>query len=98
MPASSQITRASEITRTGRYHDVVSDSPFIVGPETAGLRLDKFLAGEDRLGSRRRASVALERGKVFVNDVEVTLEDGGRRLRDGDQVRVWMDRPGSAHR
>ena len=98
MPASSQITRASEITRTGRYHDYVSNSPFVVGPGEAGLRLDKFLAGEDRLGSRRRASVALQRGKVFVNDVEAAVEDGGRRLEDGDRVRIWMDRPGSAHR
>ncbi|HVQ16255.1 MAG TPA: RluA family pseudouridine synthase [Vicinamibacterales bacterium] len=76
----------------------MSKLPFVVGPADAGLRLDKFLAGEDRLGSRRRASVALERGKVFVNDVEATLEDGGRRLEDGDRVRIWMDRPGSAHR
>lgn len=76
----------------------MSDSPFVVGPADSGLRLDKFLAGQDRLGSRRRASVALERGKVFVNDVEATLADGSRRLKDGDRVRVWMDRPGSAHR
>jgi 23S rRNA pseudouridine1911/1915/1917 synthase len=76
----------------------VSDSPFVVGSTDSGLRLDKFLAGEDRLGSRRRASIALERGKVFVNDVEATLADGGKRLNTGDRVRIWMDRPGSAHR
>ena len=39
---------------------------------------------------------ALERGKVFVNDVEVALADAARRLAAGDVVRVWMDRPGSA--
>ncbi len=62
------------------------------------MRLDRFLAGPGQLGSRGRASNALERGKVFVNDVEVTPADAGRRLQAGDRVRVWMDRPGSAHR
>jgi 23S rRNA pseudouridine1911/1915/1917 synthase len=76
----------------------VGDSAFLVGSADSGVRLDKFLAGQDRLGSRRRASMALERGKVFVNDAEATLEDSGRRLNDGDRVRVWVDRPGSAHR
>lgn len=76
----------------------MSKTAFVVGPRDLGVRLDKFLAGTDHLGSRRRASIALERGKVFVNDVEATPADGGRRLADGDRVRVWMDRPGSAHR
>ena len=62
------------------------------------VRLDKFLASADRLGSRKRVAVALERGKVFVNDVEVGLPDASRRLREGDVVRVWMDRPGSSKR
>jgi len=35
---------------------------------------------------------------VFVNDVEAGLSDASRRLRAGDVVRVWMDRPGSARR
>jgi len=64
----------------------------------AGIRLDKFLAAEDRLGSRRRASVALDRGKVFVNEREAAPEAGATRLGVGDRVRVWMDRPGSARR
>ena len=64
----------------------------------AGIRLDKFLAAEDRLGSRRRASVALDRGKVFVNEREAAPEAGAIRLGAGDRVRVWMDRPGSARR
>jgi 23S rRNA pseudouridine1911/1915/1917 synthase len=76
----------------------VRNAPFVVGPGDSGTRLDKFLAGDERLGSRRRASVALERGKVFVNEVEKTLADSGQRLNDGDRVRVWMDRPGSSHR
>jgi 23S rRNA pseudouridine1911/1915/1917 synthase len=62
------------------------------------IRLDKFLASSDRLGSRKRVATALERGKVFVNDVEVGLADASRRLHGGDLIRVWMDRPGSAHR
>jgi 23S rRNA pseudouridine1911/1915/1917 synthase len=62
------------------------------------VRLDKFLASLERLGSRKRVATALERGKVFVNDVEVGLEAASRRLQAGDVVRVWMDRPGSARR
>jgi 23S rRNA pseudouridine1911/1915/1917 synthase len=67
-----------------------------VAEATVGLRLDKFLAHPDRLGSRSRAVAALERGKVFVNDTEVGIDDAGRRLMADDEVRVWMDRPGSA--
>ncbi len=67
-----------------------------VSGEAVGLRLDKFLALPDHLGSRSRAVGALERGKVFVNDREVGNDDGGRRLAAEDDVRVWMDRPGSA--
>ena len=64
----------------------------------AGIRLDKFLASSDRLGSRARAATALERGKVFVNDQEASLADAGRCLTAEDTVRVWQDRPGSAKR
>jgi 23S rRNA pseudouridine1911/1915/1917 synthase len=67
-----------------------------VSAEDAGVRLDKFLAATHRLGSRRRASVALDRAKVFVNDVEAAGDAGARRLASGDRVRVWMDRPGSS--
>lgn len=61
-----------------------------------GLRLDKFLAARERLGSRARVSSALSRGKIFLNGAEATLADGARRVLRGDVVRVWMDRPGSA--
>jgi 23S rRNA pseudouridine1911/1915/1917 synthase len=61
-----------------------------------GVRLDKFLADPGRLGSRRRASVALDRGRVFVNAVEAPRDTAARRLAAGDRIRVWMDRPGSA--
>jgi len=64
----------------------------------AGVRLDKFLAGDDRIGSRVRAATALERGKIFLNDREMTPDRAGTRLAAGDVVRAWMDRPGSAKR
>lgn len=69
---------------------------WIVRTDEQGLRLDKFLAEPGRLGSRRRASVALDRGKVFVNALEAPRDAAARRLAVGDLVRVWIDRPGSA--
>jgi 23S rRNA pseudouridine1911/1915/1917 synthase len=69
-----------------------------VAREDDGLRLDQFLAAPDRLGSRGRVRVALDRGKVFVNDVEASGEQAGSRVAHGDVVRVWVDRPGSAKR
>ena len=69
-----------------------------VQPDDRDVRLDKFLASSDRLGSRKRVVTALERGKVFLNEVEVGLPDASRRLQEGDVVRVWMDRPGSSKR
>jgi 23S rRNA pseudouridine1911/1915/1917 synthase len=69
-----------------------------VGSADAGQRLDKFLAAPDRAGSRPKAAAALERGKVFVNDREMTLADAAARVAAGDVVRLWMDRPGTARR
>jgi 23S rRNA pseudouridine1911/1915/1917 synthase len=63
-----------------------------------GLRLDKFLAAAERLRSRSRAAWALERGKVLLNDAEAGARDAARLLREGDLVRLWLDRPGSARR
>jgi 23S rRNA pseudouridine1911/1915/1917 synthase len=73
-------------------------SHWIVTREEQGLRLDRFLAAAGRLGSRGRVSVALDRGKVFVNEAEVSVRDAGSRLQSGDIVRLWMDRPGSSRR
>jgi 23S rRNA pseudouridine1911/1915/1917 synthase len=70
--------------------------PWLVTTVDEGVRLDKFLADPSRLGSRGRASWALERGKVFVNEDEMGPADASRRLSGGDAVRLWMDRPGSA--
>jgi len=69
-----------------------------VNSRDAGARLDKFLADRERIGSRARAAEALERGKIFVNEREVTVGEAGSRLAAGDVVRAWMDRPGSAKR
>jgi 23S rRNA pseudouridine1911/1915/1917 synthase len=60
------------------------------------VRLDKFLAAPNRLGSRSKVATALERGKVFINDTEATPDEAPRRLTAGDRVELWMDRPGSA--
>jgi 23S rRNA pseudouridine1911/1915/1917 synthase len=76
----------------------MTDSQWIVGLAEARARLDKFLASPERLGSRGRATAALERGKVFLNGDEATLSHGAVRLMEGDTVRVWMDRPGTAKR
>ena len=71
---------------------------WIVEAADAGLRLDKFLAAEGRLGSRGRAYEALQRGKIFLNDAEATPKDARFKLKTGDGVRLWMDRPGSSRR
>ena len=54
-----------------------------VTADEAGSRLDKFLAASDRLGSRSRVVTALERGRVFVNDVECAAADGSSRVTAG---------------
>jgi 23S rRNA pseudouridine1911/1915/1917 synthase len=64
--------------------------------EHAGVRLDKYLASPERLGSRARAAAALARGKVYLNGAEVGVAAAATPLSSGDVVRVWMDRPGSA--
>src|SRR5262245_59772860 len=64
----------------------------------AGVRLDKYRAAADRLGSRGRAADALARGKIFLNGREATPRDAGTPLAKGDVVRIWVDRPGSARR
>ena len=74
------------------------DSRWTIEGGDVGVRLDKFLAAKDRLGSRARAVAALERGKVYLNDLEAALGDASRPLAAGDIVRLWVDRPGSASR
>jgi len=74
----------------------MSDSEWVVQPAEAGLRLDKYLASPDRLGSRARAFTGLERGKVFLDGEEAGTAQAAARLAAGQRVRVWMDRPGTA--
>ncbi|MGH9800063.1 MAG: hypothetical protein ACRD82_06840, partial [Blastocatellia bacterium] len=69
-----------------------------VSAAEADVRLDKWLAAADRLGSRSRSLAAIEKGKIFVNDIEQSAADTGRRLVAGETVRLWMDRPGSSER
>jgi 23S rRNA pseudouridine1911/1915/1917 synthase len=76
----------------------MTDRQWTTTSEMAGVRLDKYLADGGRLGSRGQAARALERGKVFLNDVEVGPDSASHRLEPGDRVRVWLDRPGSARR
>jgi 23S rRNA pseudouridine1911/1915/1917 synthase len=74
----------------------MSDSEWVVRPEEAGVRLDKYLAAPGRLGSRAKAFAGLERGKVFLDGSEAGAADAATPLAAGQVVRVWMDRPGSA--
>src|SRR4051794_27157117 len=73
----------------GCYDRGVSDQRWPVPAEETGLRLDKFLAAPDRLASRSRAIAAIERGKIFLNDVEATPADAARRLVAGEVLRFW---------
>lgn len=75
-----------------------SQPQWIVSSDEHGLRLDRFLAAAARLGSRSRVATALERGKVFVNDIEASVREAASRVAAGDVVRVWTDRPGSQKR
>ena len=71
---------------------------WIVGADEAGEILDKYLGVAGRLGSRSRAARARASGKVFVNGAEAGAADIRLRLRVGDEIRVWEDRPGSSKR
>jgi RluA family pseudouridine synthase len=74
----------------------MADPEWVVQPAESGVRLDKFLAAPERLGSRARAFTALERGRIFLNGQEAGAPQAAARLTSGDTVRAWMDRPGSA--
>jgi 23S rRNA pseudouridine1911/1915/1917 synthase len=76
----------------------MSDTSWTIEGDEIGVRLDKYLAAKERLGSRARAVTALERGKIYLNDGEAQLADASRRLAAGDVIRIWIDRPGSARR
>jgi 23S rRNA pseudouridine1911/1915/1917 synthase len=67
-----------------------------VAGNEAGGRVDAWLARRREVGSRARAREWIERGKVFLNGTEVTFDRAGERVRAGDDVVVWEDRPGSS--
>lgn len=71
---------------------------FVISESDAGLRLDKWLAAPERLGSRSRALAAIDHGKIFLDDKEQSAADSGRRLVAGESLRIWIDRPGSSQR
>jgi 23S rRNA pseudouridine1911/1915/1917 synthase len=64
--------------------------------EDAGVRLDAWLARQPDVRSRSRASEWIARGKVFLNGVAVNPSNSGRKVSAGDQVGLWIDRPGSS--
>lgn len=76
----------------------MANRTWTVSQAEAGQTLDKYLAAPDRLGSRSKAATARERGKIFVNDGEAGPKDIRLRLKSGDEIRLWEDRPGSARR
>ncbi len=78
-------------------HDArAGTSRWTVHADESGTRLDKFLAAPGRLGSRARAAAAIERGKVYVNGSEAMRSEAATELAEGDEIRIWMDRPGSS--
>ncbi len=77
---------------------ITKDRQWQIDEGEAGMRLDKWLAAANRLGSRSRALKAIERGKIFVNGAEQTSSNAGRILQMGDIVGLWLDRPGSSQK
>jgi 23S rRNA pseudouridine1911/1915/1917 synthase len=94
----SSIPEGDGGARIGSARPSQGGESWTVAAAAAGQRLDKFLADAARAGSRSRASDALARGRVFVNEVEAAPADGARVVAEGDVVRLWRDRPGSAAR
>src|SRR5690348_7377591 len=94
----SSIPEGDDAAPIGSSRPSRTGDAWTVAGDAAGQRLDKFLADPARAGSRSRASDALARGRVFVNDVEAAPADGARVVAAGDVVRLWRDRPGSAGR
>jgi 23S rRNA pseudouridine1911/1915/1917 synthase len=82
------------------YHETImrtkQGEEWQVLPADADQRLDKWLAAPERLGSRSKALQAIERGKVFIDDLEQGTNDSSRKVVTGERIRVWHDRPGSA--
>lgn len=80
----------------GFFLYAVNMTTWTVSEADAGQRLDAWLAARPEVGSRGRARDAVECGKVFLNEDELTYADAARRVRAGDVVGFWPDRPGSS--
>jgi 23S rRNA pseudouridine1911/1915/1917 synthase len=76
----------------------MSKLQWVVNRAEAGQVLDIYLGTPTRLGSRSRAAKARAHGKVFVNGAEAGRKEIRLQLKEGDEVRVWEDRPGSSKR
>ncbi|MCX6551383.1 MAG: RluA family pseudouridine synthase [Acidobacteria bacterium] len=69
---------------------------WIVDDADADVRLDLWLVRRAGAASRAKAAAWLERGKVFLGDRPAGRSDAAHRLRPGQRVGLWIDRPGSA--
>lgn len=98
VPPGKPRTQKTGPASTERKADVPPGQTWTVDAADVGVRLDKLLAAPNRLVSRGRAADALARGKVFLNGVEVDETAAAIRVSEGDTVRLWMDRPGTARR
>jgi 23S rRNA pseudouridine1911/1915/1917 synthase len=100
LPSAATITNMRAV-----YNRAVTATPvsprgpsWTVSSDSSGVRLDKFLAAADRIGSRGRVVEYIRKGKLFLNGSEVRLRDAGRLVHLGDVLQFWEDRPGSSRR
>ena len=63
-----------------------------------GQRLDKYLATQPAVGSRKRARDAIDSAKVSVDGRRVGPEDRALQVKTGMQIQIEWNRPGSARR
>jgi 23S rRNA pseudouridine1911/1915/1917 synthase len=76
------------VRRSSRAPGEVAKTLRLRVPESAaGLRLDRFLAGLDEVGSRAAAEALLERGRVRIDGAE---RQRSHRLRGGEAVEVEL--------
>ncbi len=69
---------------------------WMIDEPDAGVRLDAWLARRPEVGSRGTARAYLDRGKVLLNSAVAGSSEAGRKLRPGDRVGLWVDRPGTS--
>lgn len=72
-----------------------SSDRLAIGPEHEGIRLDRLLAGMERVGSRNRARELLESGKVTVDGRKVGPGEGGAPVPVGAVVEIAWNKPGT---